>query len=218
MTSWTRPGILDPDRREEAHDYLVEYFTGTAYSGSYFDVVGDSGTAASDRVTSDDLVALAMLSVPVQGAAARELLEGERARRITELLARIPVDADLTMDAGRAVLLSSDVLDLWNEVRGVKTFGPVRTSKLLARKRPRLIPIYDRHIKEQFGADHDGDQWRTWVDLFRDQRLVAHLRDLREGAGLSQSLSLLRVLDVVVWMKGKSSAAPEVPVAPDLEL
>lgn len=37
VTSWTRPGILDPDRREEAHDYLVEYFTGTAYSGSYFD-------------------------------------------------------------------------------------------------------------------------------------------------------------------------------------
>ncbi|GMA33199.1 hypothetical protein GCM10025875_31910 [Litorihabitans aurantiacus] len=95
-------------------------------------------------------------------------------------------------------------------MRKVRTFGPVRTSKLLARKRPHLVPIYDEHIRTQFGAPHSGDQWSAWAGMFADPTLVQHLAALRRSAGVDGSVSLLRVLDVVVWMEGKhGSSVPE---------
>lgn len=221
MTTWTRPTILNPDRAAEAHEHLTAYFTGTRYSGSFFEAVGDGGNSpdVANRVTSDDLVALATLSVPVQGSAARELLAGETGRRVSEILSTIPADASLSDERGRALLLSSEVLAAWQAIREVHTFGPVRTSKLLARKRPHLVPIYDRHIKDQFRAAHSGDQWSTWVEMFEDDALVAHLTSLRSEAGVPANVSLLRVLDVVVWMAGKGeTVTPDVSAEVDDEV
>lgn len=221
MTTWTRPEILNPDRAAEALEHLTAYFAGTRYSGSFFEAVGDGGDSSqvANHVTSDDLVALAMLSVPVQGSAARELLAGETGRRVSEILSTIPADASLSDERGRALLLSSEVLEAWQAIRGVHTFGPVRTSKLLARKRPHLVPIYDRHIKDQFRAAHSGDQWSTWVEMFEDDALVAHLTSLRSAAGVCEDVSLLRVLDVVVWMAGKGEkVAPDVSAEADDEV
>ncbi|GMA33198.1 DUF6308 family protein [Litorihabitans aurantiacus] len=80
MSPWTRPSILSPSRQSDARRHLLRYFAGSDYSGSYFEEVGGD-RVDPNRVTSEDLVALAMLSVPVQGAAARELLGGGPALR-----------------------------------------------------------------------------------------------------------------------------------------
>lgn len=68
----------------------------------------------------------------------------------------------------------------------------------MARKRPKLRPIYDVHVAAALGTK------RVWPDLREALQtydwLHPHLLDLREQVGLPDAVSALRVLDVVVWM------------------
>jgi len=79
----------------------------------------------------------------------------------------------------------------------------VIADKLLARKRPRLIPVYDRVVKTVTGGDRN-----YWVPLCRalqadDTALHRRLLRLREEAGLPAAVPGLRVSDVIAWMEGK---------------
>jgi len=219
-TVWKKPPLLATEYEEDALEHLKTYFDGTRYSGSYFERLGGGGDqpAVADRITSDDLLALAMLSVPVQGAAARELLEGHTARKVSALLARVPTTLHITDPAGQAALRAEEgpLIDLWCSIRAVPTFGPVRTSKLLARKRPHLVPIYDRVVRDQFGAPHSGDQWTDFAQLVQDEEIVNLLLRLRSRANL-EDISLLRILDVVVWMEGKKRGALPADEAPSVD-
>jgi hypothetical protein len=78
--------------------------------------------------------------------------------------------------------------------------GHVIAGKLIARKRPRLIPVYDRVLSCLFGAPN-----HLW--LRRHHQLAANngkfgvtLADLHAGAQTPATVSLLRVLDVVLWI------------------
>jgi hypothetical protein len=74
----------------------------------------------------------------------------------------------------------------------------VSTAKLLARKRPSLIPVFDRQNERRLGGGTKW--WESWWDaLSHNPDDVQRLRDLRAQAGTPQ-LSLLRVADIVVWM------------------
>jgi hypothetical protein len=73
----------------------------------------------------------------------------------------------------------------------------------LARKRPRLIPVYDRIVKKVAGGDPN-----YWVPLCEalqaDDRALHHrLLRLHQEAGLPPAFSALRVFDVIAWMEGK---------------
>ena len=74
----------------------------------------------------------------------------------------------------------------------------------MARKRPRMIPIYDSVINTHLLRGS-----RTlWEPLRRalrtdNARLHRHLLDLRARAGLGEYISAIRVLDVLAWMDGK---------------
>jgi hypothetical protein len=81
--------------------------------------------------------------------------------------------------------------------------GRTKTSKLLARKRPALIPIWDSAIG---GVIQTGDYF--WEPLRQELRandaaLHRRLLRLRDQAGLARSVTALRVFDVVCWMEGK---------------
>lgn len=215
---WTLPSILTPARREEAIHHLNAYFAkrpdlpaGVAFSGSRFDDFAGGGDAAdvANRITSDDIVALSFLSVGVdKGQAALALLEGQVAEEINQMLAGFSPDLSITTEAGRNALDGERLDTLWKAIRAVPSFGPVRTSKLLARKRPHLVPIYDSVVRRQFGAADSSDQWTAFIALFEDESLAAHLTSLRDEAEVPESLSLLRVLDVVAWMEGKLAGSP----------
>lgn len=77
--------------------------------------------------------------------------------------------------------------------------GPVAGGKLLARKRPHLLPVYDSRIKKVLSRPRVDNQW--WHDLHvllrTDQQLVQELRDTVPEAG---HMSLLRIFDVMCWM------------------
>ncbi|MFJ1709305.1 DUF6308 family protein [Kitasatospora sp. NPDC088346] len=86
--------------------------------------------------------------------------------------------------------------------------GGVTAGKLLARKRPRLLPVYDRVVRCAVGRP--ASFWLSLRDaLAADGRaLHRHLLDLRTAAALPGTVSALRVCDIVVWMGHRADHRP----------
>ncbi len=78
--------------------------------------------------------------------------------------------------------------------------GWVITNKLLARKRPQLIPVYDGVVQCAYGFP---GLWDWLVTMFAEDGRVLndHLPAARAAGGVSPEVSALRVLDVIVWMR-----------------
>jgi len=88
----------------------------------------------------------------------------------------------------------------WHLLRDQPGIGWVTAGKLLARKRPRLLPVYDQVVRCVLGRPES-----FWLDLHTALRadnwaLHHELVALRQSADLPQSVSALRVCDVVLWM------------------
>ena len=82
--------------------------------------------------------------------------------------------------------------------------GPTITRKLLARKRPALLPIRDRVI-DGFSGIARGDLWLALRDALADEQRRARIDAL--GDGLARRPTTLRLLDVAIWMsEGRSTA------------
>ncbi|MGY1621065.1 DUF6308 family protein [Geodermatophilus sp. SYSU D00965] len=201
--SYRLPEALQTEDDTRALAYLREYYGldgGTAYTGSYFDDWGDEQDP--NRFTAEDVVAVTFLSVVVPPMAAHRLLIEH-----TELLAglledlgpdRDLVDEDRTIDdawPGRRLNRA-----LQDRLAGV---GPTIASKLCARKRPRMIPIYDSIVRDV--TDARLAQWEPLRQELRANGGVLHdrLLRLRDEVGLDDRISAIRVHDVVTWMEGK---------------
>lgn len=99
---------------------------------------------------------------------------------------------------------------MWERLAGSKRYpgkpdgsGPVVAGKLLARKRPHLIPIYDIRIKRLFErpkADHSF--WAALAAALRADNgaFYDQLVCLRGKAGIGEDIGVLRVFDVIAWM------------------
>lgn len=198
---------------ERACDYLRKYYGlnndhEVAFTGAHFDRLP---TAAGNRITSEDIVAVSCLSVHVPAAAAVEILSGQ-ADEISALLSRIP-DVNLEevpIDQHEGLFGGgSAASELWLLLRTHVGIGPTTASKLMARKRVGLIPIYDSVVARVTGFDSSAGTWRAWHNvLSSDVALKDRLGRLRNSAGLER-VSLLRILDVVLWMDGKGFVEPE---------
>ncbi|MGW3339321.1 DUF6308 family protein [Streptomyces sp. NPDC001009] len=190
---------------ERAVVALRRYFGlegGAPYTGARFEHLGGGGDrgGVADVVTAEDLVAVQMLSVTVPPKAALELLEGERGTLLSELLTRIPADADMAEVDAAELDTGSAADQAWKLLRGADDVGWVKAGKLLARKRPRLIPVYDNVVKCLLGRPP-----AFWVPLHAALRADNHalhhtLLDLRKRAGIPETVSALRVCDIVLWM------------------
>jgi hypothetical protein len=95
--------------------------------------------------------------------------------------------------------------ELWKLLEGQVGIGWVTAGKLLARKRPSLIPVYDEIVRCAFGRPK-----KFWLALREgllreDGKLASELADLQSRAQVPQEVTLLRVLDVVVWMHHRNS-------------
>jgi hypothetical protein len=199
----------DTDERAWCLKALCTYFhssvgEGPRYTGACFDRLGGGGDApeVANTITAADLLAVGLLDVPVPGDAVLRFL-GPDAEKITGLLAKVEVSIDL--HAGSAdVGPRSEAADLWDLLRAwrqpdVPGAGVTTTSKLLARKRPRLLPIYDRVVADQLGLRDQRDYWREIQDLLRQDGVVPFLSDLVREESLDD-VSVLRAFDVLLWM------------------
>jgi hypothetical protein len=179
------------------------------YSGAYFERIGGGGDREdiANQFTAEDLLAVTMLSVRIEGYHALEVLHYQ-AGKLNDLLSQIPHDVALQDPRAAAHIASGGpAWRLWDAICDIKPrpesnrIGPVAAGKLLARKRPRLLPVYDSRIKKVLNRPRIDNQW--WHDLhdqlINDPGLVQELEAVRNRAGAGY-MSQLRVFDVMCWM------------------
>lgn len=205
------PPILDPAHADIAIDALRRYFAINAgtpeFSGSRFERFAGGGDRpeAADEFTSDDLVAVTLLSVDVPGQAALRILgdhDPDYRNGLSTLLRQIPTDIEL-VDASDEVLKTAE--KLWSRIRQNHNVGRTKTSKLLARKRPHLLPVIDSVVTTAVG--HVPGKHNFYRNLRAalnadNRRLHNHLITLRDEADVGSDISAIRVFDILAWMWG----------------
>ncbi|MHA7287703.1 DUF6308 family protein [Arthrobacter sp. MDT3-44] len=189
---------------------------GKPRTGVEFDswVGGGDRPDVANRFTADDFVAVSLLSVNVPPAAAISLIRDEDGI-VERLLRDIPVSlsiTDLTTEARYREHLGpgSPADELWNLVtrKGDVRWGISQTigSKILARKRPNLIPIVDNVIRQLIGK---GRYWHDWhAAMTDDTDLPKRLESVKAASGITArgyDPGVLRLLDVILWIEGKDA-------------
>jgi hypothetical protein len=197
--------------QQRSVDDLRAYFgtdlppgTPPRYTGGRFELLAGGGDRpeVTNRITTEDLFAIQLLEVRVPTEVGLELLEGELGRAVAEHLARIPTDVGIGDLAAAALLADGAPADLaWRLLEDPDGMGWVTVNKLLARKRPALIPVYDRVVSCAFGAPRGF--WSWLQPLFAEQNglLAGRLQAQRDAAEVPAEVTPLRVLDVIVWMR-----------------
>jgi hypothetical protein len=139
------------------------------------------------QITAEDLMAASMLSVRVIRYYALHVLD-YKGREISGLLAQIPVDVKLADDRAEYLIgQGGPAWELWQLLHDIQPplhrnrLGPVAAGKLLARKRPHLIPIYDSYVERVLGRTRTHGTWRRDLrcQLTGDAALVSELEAVR---------------------------------------
>jgi hypothetical protein len=175
---------------------VAAYFTAPAFAGMTFSNLGHNPLG---EITSDDLLAVTLLDITWRPQVVRIVL-GSQHRELSAMLRAIPSDLDL-WDADDEVSKRIDVL--WDALIDIDGIGTASATKLLARKRPRLCPISDSVVIKAVAVPH-----RTWDVLrclLQDPAARGQVEALRPAA--AEEASLLRILDVILWISHSESAA-----------
>lgn len=194
---------------------LDRYFNSGRFSGGRFERFAGGGDrpGVSGQFTSDDIVAVSLLGVRIPGWGALGMLD-THATELNALLGGIPVGLDLWKTPEETVAPGSPADRLWQRLVALPGIGSVTAGKLLARKRPRLIPVYDRVVKTALARGDEDEWWRPLRGLLvENPSLITKLESLREAVRLEDTISLLRVLDVCIWMGAGGAPEP----TPDAE-
>jgi hypothetical protein len=205
--------------RERAIDCAREYLTGSA---TWAYPAYDAYQARSDpNVIEDaDLLAPVLLNVNRLTLKAYYGLQEQR-DRLQDWLAAIPRDAELISaedDDLEPIRMLFGVLDN----PGIPDVRGTILAKILHRKRPGFIPLYDEHIRHCY---QDGERapvppgGRPWGEFFvalamaMRKDLIDQSDTWAEIADLATypRISLLRALDIVAWRAGGDRSAAAVP-------
>src|SRR3954453_20128643 len=180
---------------DDAVRLLAKYYAGK-YTGSRFDTAPQLQSPGPHRFTAHDIAAVSTLSVALPGTAVAGLVD--RDDQLEQLLRAVPVDVDLadaSDDDLEKVFAVKEALD------GIEGVGHVTRSKLLAHKRPRLVPIRDQYVLTALLGRDSGSFTKPLRDaLVADPSIGERLGDVQRDARIPCPVSTLRVLDVVIWM------------------
>ncbi len=177
---------------------VATYFSEPNFAGMTF---SDLGRNPPDEITADDLLAVALLDITWRPRVVRILL-GSDQRRLPQMLAALPQAVDL-WDASEDTLRRIDVL--WDALTAIDGIGTASATKLLARKRPRLCPISDSVVIK--AVDVPGRTWDVLQCLLQDPAARTEIEALRPA--IAAEASLLRILDVALWVTYSGTAAAQ---------
>lgn len=184
---------------------LTQKFWSEPFTGRWFHVLADKDRP--HEITAQDVVAVSTLSVTVPPRVAIWLLSDEGRAAVTQLLAAVPDDVDL-WDGADLIDEGGDLWRLWrlleracwpNPIPG-NGMGPTTISKLLAAKRPHLVPIFDSVVRSLFPPVQD--YWQAFYRATSDPQLRLEL-SIASAPGAPESAGLLRRLDALLWMIGQ---------------
>lgn len=186
---------------------LIEAYWRT-YSGRLFDVL--AAESPHDRFTGADLYACALLSAPIHHSVGARLLDDD-ATRCTELLEQIPTDVAISDPRARHALApTSPASELYGFLRELGGIGYVRASKLLAVKRPALVPIRDQYVEHALGAGSMSAWWDPMVELWSKPGVNEAIEDLRRRceSAVPAHVTDLRLADVAIWRSVEKTLRP----------
>lgn len=181
----------------EINTNLARYFLGVGglpLNGRHFERFSAMGEP--DRFVATDVLAVEALSVKVPPNSAAKLLDTE-AEHFNDLLRQIPADRDIweispsvLAKHGKAAQLHAKLKELW----GV---GPVTAGKLMAAKRPRLIPVVDTLVSQVLKPPGG----RFWLPMRNQLADPGRRKKIAEVVSCApDNVTLLRRIDVAVWM------------------
>jgi hypothetical protein len=203
---------------EKAEQHVREYVTNTGRRWAYPAYDGYPGHDGPE-LGAADLLAPALLNAqqnPIGSYYGFESILDV----LNERLAEIPTD--VTLDVATA-----DTLEKIAQLYGVldtnkpKYISLTKLSKALHRKRPGLLPLYDRNIRHCYvyahGAPVPDTKNRSWTDLTRlwvaavQADLTTQLDQWTALAGLATgpTVTPLRALDIVGWYLGDQRGSGE---------
>ncbi|MFF2750673.1 DUF6308 family protein [Kitasatospora sp. NPDC058048] len=172
------------------------------FTGSRFEHLAGGGDRpeTAGRITAEDLIAVETLSVSIPVELKLDMLEGPLGDELADLLSAIPAGVDLAHVDAATVADGSPADQAWRLLESQHGLGWVISGKILARKRPQLLPVYDTVVRCALGRPRP-----FWLSLHAamgedDGSLHRLLLDLRQAADLPETVSALRVCDVAVWM------------------
>ena len=206
------PTILKPEFESLAIELLRDYYLATTssgrpwFTGARFETIGSPWHEPSnaDRFTAEDVVAVSCLSVPVPGAAAIRILE-RQADQIGDLLTAMPRSGVPLWEVSPAEYgPDSAAGQLWRLLRdGKDGLGPTTVSKLMARKRAALAPIYDSVVAGALDWVTSAGYWekvrQMMLTSIDEVPLHQRLGAMAADAQLGPLVTPLRVLDVLLW-------------------
>lgn len=216
------PEILKPENADLAVALLRDYFSppdgrGSDFKAAQFERLGRNWNDErhANQITASDIVAVNTLGVDVPSDVSIALL-GPDTEPVQHLLEQIPVDLDLWNATDEQIGSHSPLRELWSLLRR-PGFGQTATGTLMARKRARLVPVYDPIVGAELGLKNPGAHWEVMRTLLNSKvgpnqiPLHDHLVDLGKRAGLDMNLvTPLRVFDVATWYAGNPKLAKRV--------
>ena len=192
--------VLEHERAGPSLDSYFSEGNRRTYTGRRFETFATDEGDTTNVVTRADLLALALLSIDLRG---EWLLAADEARgRWSAMLREVPCSLHLR-DASDDLLSDDSPLSaLWQDMAAVGGGRRwVTASKLLARKRPRLVPVFDRVVRDLV-TPPEGEWWVTMRAVLRDPRTEGAAARLRALGAVRDHVSDLRLIDVVLWMAG----------------
>ena len=171
-------GLKATKVRADVAGALEKYFSeaGKRFTGSQFESLIENSDpfVISER----DLLAMTTLSVDIPARAALWILSDEGQDKTSAILRDIPVDTDIWDPAvNEAFADDGKVMDLWRLLgeanwpvakTGGGLGGMAKRSKIMAAKRPRLIPVLDRVVKGTLPKTEN-----SWIDAERNSPALA---------------------------------------------
>jgi hypothetical protein len=178
------------------------------FSGRFFHVLADRDRP--NEITERDIVAVSTLGVTIPAPVSIWLLSDEGRATVTEQLTPIPSDVDI-WDAGDLLAEGRELWSLWDVLKTASWplpdpgngMGRTKISKLLAAKRPRLVPIYDSVLEQLLPPV--SNYWTAFQRALSDEKLLVNLAVAAMGEA-PEGAPLLRKIDAMLWMIGKDSA------------
>lgn len=205
--TWLREASVEPigfdgvanfvrTHRADATKWLDTYFSAGSdggFTGRWFEHF--SALSDENHLDANDVAAAAALSVPLSGKAVSALFEC--ADEFNAHLAAAPGRSVALWEVDSAELDNDAPLaQAYSVLRSVPGIGYVTASKILACKRPNLVPIRDTVVERLLAAG--SEWWMPWRRVIADRALRDLIDDLTPD-NVPPHTSVLRRLDVILW-------------------